>query len=118
MAHMQRAKPNRVQLKRTRGWRMPSNTTKVDRSTKWGNPFKVGALAMHPKTRRRVFVDSKETAIALFALYLKSASGSKLADEAREELRGKHLACWCKHNHDCHADLLLALANGGNRRAA
>src|SRR5690349_12771687 len=32
-------KPERVQLKRERGWRMPPNTVKVDRTTKFGNPF-------------------------------------------------------------------------------
>lgn len=37
-----KVKPVRVQLKRTKGWRMPPNTVKVDRTTKWGNPFVVG----------------------------------------------------------------------------
>src|SRR5690606_3378888 len=32
----------RVQLRRSKGWRMPPNTVKVDRTTKWGNPFVVG----------------------------------------------------------------------------
>jgi len=32
-------KPIRVQLSRKKGWRMPANTVKVDRTTKWGNPF-------------------------------------------------------------------------------
>lgn len=32
-------KPQRIQLKRTKGWKMPPNTVKVDRSTRWGNPF-------------------------------------------------------------------------------
>ena len=31
--------PKRIQLSRKKGWRMPPNTVKVDRSTKWGNPF-------------------------------------------------------------------------------
>jgi hypothetical protein len=31
--------PQRVQLSRTKGWRMPVNTVKVDRTTRWGNPF-------------------------------------------------------------------------------
>lgn len=30
--------PDRVQLRRTRGWRMPPNTVKVCRPGKWGNP--------------------------------------------------------------------------------
>jgi len=32
-------RPIRIQLSRRKGWRMPANTVKVDRSTKWGNPF-------------------------------------------------------------------------------
>ena len=39
--------PKRIQLRRTKGWRMPENTVKVARPTKWGNPFKVG----HTQTR-------------------------------------------------------------------
>lgn len=33
------AGPVRIQLSRRKGWRMPENTVKVDRTTKWGNPF-------------------------------------------------------------------------------
>ena len=35
-------KPERIQLRRKKGWKMPENTVKVDRSTKYGNPFIVG----------------------------------------------------------------------------
>ena len=35
------AQPIRVQLRRTKGWRMPVNTVTVARPTKWGNPFMV-----------------------------------------------------------------------------
>ena len=38
-------KLERVQLKRTKGWRIPANTVKVDRTTKWGNPFVPGKPA-------------------------------------------------------------------------
>ena len=31
--------PQCIQLHRTKGWRMPPNTRKVDRSTRFGNPF-------------------------------------------------------------------------------
>ena len=43
MPDPQAEKPRRVQLSRAKGWRMPPNTVKVDRTTKWGNPFKIGA---------------------------------------------------------------------------
>jgi len=28
-----------------------------------------------------------------------------------EQLRGKNLACWCRLDQPCHADVLLDLAN-------
>lgn len=31
--------PERIQLKRVKGWRLPEGAVKVDRATKWGNPF-------------------------------------------------------------------------------
>ena len=33
--------------------------------------------------------------------------------EAVESLRGRDLACWCPLDQPCHADVLLAIANGG-----
>ena len=35
--------PERIQRKRTKGWKMPDNTIYVGRGTVWGNPFVVGA---------------------------------------------------------------------------
>ena len=39
-------RPTRAQLRRTKGWRMPPNTVKVDRSTRWGNPYPVGSMSL------------------------------------------------------------------------
>ena len=99
---------------------MPANTVKIDRSTRWGNPFKVGETAKHPCTGKRVLIDSREKAIELFSLYVRSASAVALAQEARQALRGKNLACWCKQGLRCHGDVLLAVANATKavRRAA
>lgn len=97
---------------------MPANTVKVDRSTRWGNPYKVGTVAVHPKTGRAVAVTCKEEAIALFAMHLKVGEGAKLAAAARRDLRGKNLACWCKEGDGCHSDLLLAVANDEHPQAA
>jgi hypothetical protein len=36
--------PKRIQLRRTAGWRMPEGAVSVARPTKWGNPFKIGAI--------------------------------------------------------------------------
>lgn len=91
--------PTRVQLRRTKGWRMPPNAVKVDRSTRWGNPFGVGP----GRTRRQ--------AVAAFALHLAATEQDSLRAEIRRELRGRDLACWCPLDQPCHADVLLLLAN-------
>ena len=51
--------PQRVQLKRSAGWKMPANTLKVDRTTRWGNPFTIAecgsaavAVAQHGRWMR------------------------------------------------------------------
>jgi hypothetical protein len=36
--------PERIQLSRAKGWRMPENTVKVSRPGKWGNPFPIKDL--------------------------------------------------------------------------
>ena len=38
--------PKRIQRKRTKGWRKPENTVIVDRTSKWGNPFKTDSDAV------------------------------------------------------------------------
>jgi len=99
------AEPRRVQLKREKGWRMPENTVKVDRSTKWGNPFVPGDS--HPLVPGSVA--DKRHAARLFAAH--APLNEVLVAEARAELRGKNLACWCPLDQPCHADVLLELAN-------
>jgi len=105
----------RIQLSRRRGWRMPPNTVKVDRSTKWGNPFRIGQLALHPMTRRAVDVSTAEVAVNLFEIHLQTNDGAQFAEAAQRELRGKNLACWCKDGHSCHGDVLLRIANSPTR---
>ncbi|MAH32225.1 MAG: hypothetical protein CMG78_09340 [Marinobacter sp.] len=99
-------KPRRVQLRRTKGWRMPPNTVKVDRTTKWGNPFVIGGGPMG-----RAALDL-EGCVGFFRQMLsdpemRAACGYP---DDLEPLRGKNLACWCA-GKDCHADVLLELAN-------
>lgn len=106
-------KPIRIQLSRKKGWQMPLNTIKVDRTTHLGNPFVVGK---HGTTKEcidlfvkllhgyqcvsvdRECFDRQRRFVQYFLLH-------------REELRGKNLACWCKIGNPCHADILLEIAN-------
>lgn len=91
------ADPIRVQLRRSKGWRMPENTVKVDRSTIWGNNFHVddfdsveecAMMFEHDLDKFACFHPEK------FATYIKP-------------LIGKNLACWCRPGAPCHADILL-----------
>ncbi len=83
--------PQRIQLKRAKGWKMPPNTVKVSRPGKWGNPFTfANSGSVHPAIR--------------FACEV-----APLLDVT--PLRGKNLACFCSLDRPCHADVLLELAN-------
>jgi hypothetical protein len=88
--------PARIQLRRTKGWRLPVGAVRVARPGKWGNPFSV---AEH----------GREQAIALFSAYLDQQLAAGALDIM--ELRGKDLACWCRLDEPCHADVLIKRAN-------
>lgn len=106
--------PIRIQLSRKRGWRMPPNTVKVCRPCKWGNPWKVGGEYVVARERGKD-VTVKFTAaecVDRFRQYCRTVPlGRLLAFESIHELRGKNLACWCKLDAPCHADVLLEIAN-------
>lgn len=117
--------PVRVQLSRAKGWRMPENTVKVDRSTRWGNPWSVAEISAaieDARGARPSRAEAQGAAVASFAAWLSGGlvcPGGYPATAARrdeilsniEALRGKNLACWCALNAPCHADVLRALAN-------
>ena len=103
-------RPIRIQLSRQKGWRMPPNTVKVDRTTPWGNPFVVGkpggVFSAEVVDRRHAWQLYRSVAI----------DNERLIAAAQKELRGKNLACWCPlpgpYEQDCcHAAVLLELAN-------
>lgn len=85
---------------------MPPNAVYVGRPTMWGNPFKVGDEI--PFLPGRKVADARHAA----SLYLGHAPlQARLISEARDELKGKDLACWCSLRVPCHADTLLEIAN-------
>jgi len=112
--------PTRVQLKRTKGWRMPENTVKVDRSTRFGNPFAVIEGIRDAATAVDLFRRAMRTPASLrrhqILTILKGQRGrgeGAILDikVGLPSLRGKNLACWCNLDAPCHADVLLELAN-------
>lgn len=95
-------RPIRVKLSRAKGWRMPDNTLKVDRSTPWGNPYQAGKDGD----------GNPAHLVGLFTDYLSRPEQAELVQRIKRDLRGKNLACWCPLDAPCHADVLLELANG------
>ena len=104
--------PERIQLRRAKGWKMPPNTVKVDRTTKWGNPFVVGKDG----TQADCVYLYRMLAGGLLCMTTRGNQDAQVAarkamEQARDQLRGKNLACWCRPGTPCHADVLLKLAN-------
>ena len=102
--------PKRIQRKRTKGWRMPRGAVYVGRPTTWGNPFTVGCEAWrfsttipHPRPGDLDEVLEDYRYLARQWLYFQR--------DWLDELKGKDLACWCPLDKDCHADILLKMAN-------
>ena len=110
--------PRRIQRKRTKGWRLPSNTVCVSRPSKWGNPFRVvrdrwawNVFAYNmilEKTGPLTRCKAAALAVEFFEMHMDDPD---LQAKARIELRGKNLACYCPLDHPCHADVLLYIAN-------
>lgn len=106
----------RIQLRRTKGWRMPENTVRVARPSRWGNPFPVDvygratAVDLH---RRWLTGNMSMAELSRSSTHL---NGSMVWErrsllDSLGDLRGKNLACWCHRTSACHADVLLELAN-------
>jgi hypothetical protein len=103
--------PNRIQRKRTKGWRMPEGAVYVGRPTIFGNPFTVaeygdGALRLH-----RLWLTDE-------TMPLSPELAERRAEVLRRlpELKGKDLACFCREGSPCHADVLIELANRGKSK--
>ena len=82
----------RIQRKRVKGWRMPSNTVYVGRPSKWGNPYKVNGL-------------KPRTVLLMYGGWLRDRLGEN--PHFLDPLKNKDLACWCRLDKPCHADILL-----------
>lgn len=118
--------PVRIQRKRTRGFDLQAESRAinglparcVDRSTWWGNPFRVGTtVSVRSAKGERIVIagpiENNAEAIAWFrGMWLaREARSPGLLDRRMAELRGKNLACFCALDAPCHGDVLLELAN-------
>jgi hypothetical protein len=91
--------PQRIQLRRTRGWRKPPGALVVARPSRWGNPFPIT-----PEITR-------SQAVERYRAWLAEPEQAELVAGARRGLAGHDLACWCPLDEPCHADVLLEVVN-------
>jgi hypothetical protein len=113
--------PERIQLSRRRGWRLPPGAVSVARPGWLGNPFSIAhavRMSMATPATAAAFV------VACHREWLQAPPGASQHWQGREseihqakvlsrlhQLRGRDLACWCAPGAPCHADTLLELAN-------
>jgi hypothetical protein len=129
-----RVAPVRIQLSRARGFDLQaaSRAVKVDRSTRWGNPFVVGKPSgCFADDGPLIAALSLEQAVGFYAdmvrgflspemypaghewirKFQRHFHGMHPADAARCYLRDRNLGCWCPLDRACHCDPLLRIAN-------
>lgn len=106
---------------------MPEGAIYVGRPTVWGNPFwhtqkfhgLEAALELYRNALQGVWspsVTDKWNVVNPMIPYeaqqeWRKRLGQHPLERLRYELRGKDLACWCRLDQPCHADILIELAN-------
>jgi len=119
--------PQRVQRRRTKGWRAPAHSTYVGRPTRFGNPFRV---AYNPNTKGwhvtatngfsvgtfPTDLEARRYATDAFRVWITQPEQAETLRLFRALLNGRDLTCWCplpevgQPDH-CHAAELIRLVN-------
>jgi hypothetical protein len=94
--------PSRFRIRRDKGWRKPAGGRCVNRSTRFGNPFRVDFDRGVTHSR----------AVAMFRRWITAPEQAGFLADARRDLYGLDLGCNCDLNEPCHADVLLELVTG------
>ena len=113
--------PVRIQLSRAKGFNLQEHSrsinglpaAKVDRTTKCGNPYRVG-----DRDHNNDLIEDTKDAVDAFralvddSLDAEAMTGTKMPIlEDIRALRGKNIACWCGLEDPCHGDIVLKVAN-------
>lgn len=100
----------RIQRRRTKGWRMPEGAVYVGRPSRWGNPYRRAEYVPWWDAEdipRLMVSDFRHGCIErTFVVPMPRYPSVK---EIRSALRGHDLVCWCPLDQPCHADVLLEL---------
>ncbi|GEP12275.1 DUF4326 domain-containing protein [Methylobacterium gnaphalii] len=101
-------KPVRLRLSRIKGFRLQELSravnglpaVRVARPGMWGNyaAVRCGTLTGEP-------------AVAAFRRWIEDEASDAWKGVAKVNLRGRNLACFCRLDAPCHADVLLEMAN-------
>lgn len=75
---------------------IPSGAVLIDRTTRFGNPYRIGPDG----TRTEVIAKFERDTL----------NDPEFIELIRNELRGRDLVCWCWPKA-CHGDVLLRIAN-------
>lgn len=75
---------------------IPSDAIYIGRPSKWGNPFEIGKDG------------NRETVVKKYKEWI--LKNPKLIDDAKRELKGHDLVCFCAPKL-CHGNILLEIIN-------
>lgn len=81
---------------RTEKSKIPAEAVYVGRPTSYGNPFSISNFG-------------RTGCLKKYKEYV-TTGNTRIAANAKKELKGKDLICWCAPQH-CHAELLMEIAN-------
>lgn len=121
--------PKRIQRRRTKGWRKPEGAVIVDRTSRWGNPFRIvrashglvvqwsGVTEGAPVGVWPSEVAAREFAVNAYRSWINQPEQDHLRTLARDLLCERDLVCPCPlpaegESDHCHAAYLIELANG------
>lgn len=129
--------PERIQLRRMKGWRKPEGAVVVSRPSRWGNPIRITPERSERDGRRMYRVHGSPMDISGGPAYCLIETARTFAvkffewdllngrygdaypslGDIRRELAGRDLACWCPlprsgQPDECHARVLLEIADG------
>lgn len=87
-----RASPLKSDYRGGRRFQLPPGSVYVGRPSRWGNPYKLSEYSL-------------DSALEFYEVWL----DKKLKENPSflDPLKGKNLACWCRLDQRCHADILL-----------
>lgn len=89
----------RLQQSRRRGGHLPPGAKSVAGTSKFANPYRPPSGQRSP--------EANAAAVAAYREHL--AEHPELVEQAREELAGYDLACYCAPELPCHVDVLLEI---------